>query len=172
MPNWSALGAMLFPNLGGWAGALTMAGQTKQPDGKAWYQTLKKPSWTPPNWVFGPAWTALYTGMGYASYMVYRDCGGMTDKAILPIALYGGQLIFNWTWTPVFFKMHLVGLAFFHITALDVAAAACALSFYEVNPTTAWFMLPYLAWLGFATCLNYSIWQLNKKDNEKKVVPL
>lgn len=80
MLNWPAISGMLLPNLGGWAGALTMSGEVKDKDGKAWYQKIKKPSWNPPNWVFGPAWTTLYTGMGYASYMVYRDCGGFTGK--------------------------------------------------------------------------------------------
>lgn len=80
MINLSALGSILLPNVGGWASTLTMAGQVRNRDGTAWYQTIKKPSWNPPNWAFGPAWTALYSGMGYASYMVYKDCGGITGK--------------------------------------------------------------------------------------------
>lgn len=80
MVNWGIIGAILAPNMGGWASALTMAGQVKKPDGKAWYQLLKKPSWTPPSWVFGPAWTVLYSGMGYASYVVYSECGGLTGN--------------------------------------------------------------------------------------------
>lgn len=79
MVNWGMIGAMVLPNIGGWAGALTMTGEVKSPDGTAWYETIKKPSWNPPNWVFGPAWTALYTGMGYASYKVYEECGGFTS---------------------------------------------------------------------------------------------
>ncbi|XP_072933547.1 translocator protein-like [Epargyreus clarus] len=164
MPNWNLIGAMVLPNVGGWGGALTMAGQVKKADGKAWYETIKRPSWNPPNWVFGPAWTALYTGMGYASYMVYEECGGFTEKSVLPLALYGGQLVINWTWTPVFFKMHKIGLALIHMLALDVAATACAISFYKVNPDTVYFMTPYLCWLAFATCLNHAIWDLNKDD--------
>ncbi|KAI8422902.1 hypothetical protein MSG28_014014 [Choristoneura fumiferana] len=168
MINLPALGSILLPNVGGWASTLTMAGQVRNQDGTAWYQTIKKPSWNPPNWAFGPAWTALYSGMGYASYMVYKDCGGITDKAVIPLALYGSQLIFNWTWTPVFFRMHLIGLAFLHMLILDAAAAVCAVSFYEINPKTAYFMLPYLGWLSFATCLNYTIWQLNKDKKSDK----
>lgn len=80
MVNWGMIGAIITPNVGGWVGALTMSGKVKQPDGKAWYQTLNKPSWTPPSWLFGPAWTTLYCGMGYASYLVYTECGGFTGN--------------------------------------------------------------------------------------------
>ncbi|CAH0401729.1 unnamed protein product [Chilo suppressalis] len=110
MVNWSFVGAMFLPNVGGWISTLTMVGQVKKPDGTGWYQSLRKPSWTPPNWVFGPTWTVLYTTMGAASYMVYRDCGGFTDMAVVPLSLYGGQLVLNWIWTPLFFGCHKIGL--------------------------------------------------------------
>ncbi|KAJ8709879.1 hypothetical protein PYW08_009883 [Mythimna loreyi] len=168
MVNWGIIGAILAPNMGGWVSTLTMRGQVKNPDGKAWYQLLKKPSWTPPPWLFGPAWTILYSGMGYASYIVYNECGGFTDASVLPLTLYGGQLILNWTWTPVFFGWHKIGLGLLHMLALDAAAVACTVSFYNVTPNTGYFMVPYLAWLAFATSLNYSIWVLNKPINEKK----
>ncbi|KAM3957263.1 translocator protein-like [Aphomia sociella] len=170
MPDWTALAAMVLPNVGGWGGALTMVGHVKRADGKAWYQTIKRPIWNPPNWAFGPAWTTLYTGMGYASYMVYRDCGGITGSSIVPLALYGGQLVLNWTWTPIFFRYHEIGLAFSHILALDAAAVACTLSFYTVNKKTIYFMAPYLCWLSFASCLNYTIWKMNKDDGQKKMI--
>lgn len=83
MANWNMIGSMILPNVGGWAGSLTMIGQVKRPDGKAWYQQIKKPTWNPPDWVFGPAWTTLYTGMGYASYLVYKGCGGFTRKFLI-----------------------------------------------------------------------------------------
>ncbi|CAH0721314.1 unnamed protein product, partial [Brenthis ino] len=158
---------MVLPTVGGWAGALTMTGEVKSANGTAWYESIRKPNWNPPNWVFGPAWTALYGSMGFASYLVYRDCGGITDKSIVPLSLYGAHLLINWTWTPVFFKLHKIGLAFFHILALDAAATACTVSFFNVNKNTLYFMAPYLCWLTFATCLNYTIWQLNR-DGKKK----
>lgn len=80
MPNWNLFTSILLPNAGGWMSTLTMIGQVKKPDGNAWYQVIKKPTWTPPDWVFGPVWTALFTGMGYASYLVFEDCGGFTGK--------------------------------------------------------------------------------------------
>ncbi|KAG6462403.1 hypothetical protein O3G_MSEX013240 [Manduca sexta] len=166
MPYLRVIGSILLPNMGGWVSTITMIGQVKRPDGKAWYQVIKKPTWTPPAWVFGPAWTVLYSTMGYASYVIYKDCGGFTKKSMVPLALYGGQLVLNWTWTPVFFGLHKIGLGLLHMAALDVSVVACAASFYQINPRASLLMVPYMAWLSFATCLNYSLWKLNRDDEK------
>ncbi|RVE42151.1 hypothetical protein evm_013191 [Chilo suppressalis] len=168
MVNWSFVGAMFLPNVGGWISTLTMVGQVKKPDGTGWYQSLRKPSWTPPNWVFGPTWTVLYTTMGAASYMVYRDCGGFTDMAVVPLSLYGGQLVLNWIWTPLFFGCHKIGLGLVNMAVLNAAVVACTSSFGSVNRTAAYMMLPYLLWLWCATTLNYSIWKLNRDEKKER----
>ncbi|CAG5020891.1 unnamed protein product [Parnassius apollo] len=119
MANWPAIGSIILPNLGGWANGLYYAGQIRKADKKVWYDDLKKPSWTPPKWVFGPAWTVLYSGMGYASYLVWEDCGGFSESSLLPLSLYGGQLLLNWAWTPIFFGMKDFKLALIDISLLN-----------------------------------------------------
>ncbi len=98
-----ALALTLLPHLGGFAGAILTRKNIKQ-----WYENLDRPSWRPPNWAFGPVWTSLYTMMGYASYLIYRD--GLGDNRNRALALYGSQLLLNWIWTPIFFGWHKLGL--------------------------------------------------------------
>ncbi|CAG4973397.1 unnamed protein product [Colias eurytheme] len=163
MANWAALGSVILPNVGGWANGLYFAGQIRKDEKKAWYDDLKKPWWNPPKWVFGPAWTTLYCGMGYASYLVYEECGGFTEEAVLPLSLYGGQLLLNWAWTPIFFGMKDFKLAFIEICVLGGAATATTVTFTQVNKTAGLLMLPYLAWLAYASSLSYYIWRNNPK---------
>ncbi len=99
----SMLGWVLLPHIGGFAGAVITRKNIKQ-----WYENLDRPSWRPPNLAFGPVWTSLYTMMGYASYLIYRD--GLGDSRNRALALYGSQLLLNWIWTPIFFGWHKLGL--------------------------------------------------------------
>jgi translocator protein len=92
------VGASVLPNLGG----LVMGFINKKAI-KEWYDKLNLPKYRPPNWVFGPVWTSLYTCMGYASYLVWRDGGGFAGAARGPLALYAAHLGLNWAWSPVFF---------------------------------------------------------------------
>ncbi|KAL5009749.1 hypothetical protein ScPMuIL_012054 [Solemya velum] len=149
--------AIILPNIGGFVGGYI----TKQ-NIPIWFEHLKKPTWRPPNYVFGPVWTGLYISMGYASYLVWRDGEGFNGKAALPLACYGTQLALNWAWTPIFFGMHQLGLATLEIGALWVGIVATIYSFRSVNTTASYLLLPYLAWVTFASALNFAIWQDNK----------
>ncbi|KAI5756027.1 translocator protein isoform X2 [Diaphorina citri] len=163
MSSWQVAGAILLPNLGGITSSLLVRNEIK-----TWYETLKRPSWRPPNYLFGPVWTALYCGMGYASYLVWRDGGGFLGPAKIPLALYGTQLALNWAWSPIFFGLHKLDWALGEISVLWVTVAASGYKFHEVNKTAGYLMVPYLAWLTLATALNYVIWRDNPKSIAEK----
>lgn len=94
-------GAVILPNVGGWANAAITKNNIK-----SWFEGLKHPTFRPPNYVFGPVWTALYSSMGYASYVVWKQGGGFGGAAKYPLMLYGAQLAANWAWSPIFFHYH------------------------------------------------------------------
>ncbi|XP_017115275.1 translocator protein [Drosophila elegans] len=150
-------GAVILPNLGGiYNGWLT------RQHIQNWYVHLKFPSFKPPNWVFAPVWTSLYAGMGYGSYLVWRDGGGFGGEAArLPLIAYGTQLALNWAWSPIFFGQHNIKGGLIDIVALTATAGLCGVLFYRVNKVAGLLFVPYLAWLGFATALNYAVWKLN-----------
>jgi len=163
MVNFEAIGATLAPFIGGGLGSLVTKNNIP-----TWYRTIKKPWFTPPNWVFGPVWTTLYAGMGYASYVVYKDGGGFDGPGRNALILYGAQLALNWAWTPIFFGAHKLKLALAWILGLDVAAAATMYAFFQINPLAGAIMVPYQIWLTLATALNYRIAMDNPDEPEKK----
>lgn len=150
----NVLSAVPFVGVPVAAGAVI--GISLAPEIKGWYKTIKKPSWNPPNWIFGPTWTALYTMMGVASWRVWRAGGGP-----VPLGLYATQLALNLAWSPTFFKLHSPKAAALDITALLGVLAATIVKFDAVDRTAAALMLPYAAWSAFATALTYEIWRLN-----------
>ncbi|KAG8438637.1 hypothetical protein GDO86_004992 [Hymenochirus boettgeri] len=162
MPSWvPAVGLTLLPHVGG-----IMGGLITRKEVKTWYATLVKPSWRPPNWMFGPVWTGLYTSMGYGSYLIYKELGGLTDKAVVPLGLYATQLALNWAWTPIFFGAHKMGWGLVDLILLTKTAAVTTISWYSINHTAAYLMFPYLAWLALASSLNYCVWRDNKDKRE------
>lgn len=122
----------------------------------SWYAGLNKPSWNPPPWIFGPAWTLLYTLMAVAAWLVWKRAGFTR-----PLALYFVQLALNAAWTPIFFGAHELGWALIEIVAMWIAIALTLISFFRVNRAAGWLLAPYLAWVTFATALNFTLWKLN-----------
>lgn len=124
-----------------------------------WYPTLAKPSFNPPNAVFGPVWTALYVLMAVAAWRVWRKVD--RDTARGPLALFALQLAVNLGWSVAFFGLREIGLAVVVILVLDLLVLATALLFRRIDRWAALLLVPYLAWITFATVLTIAIWRLN-----------
>ena len=122
----------------------------------AWYAALIKPAWNPPSWIFGPAWTLLYTLMAVAAWLVWKRVGFSR-----PLAFYFVQLALNAAWTPIFFGAHQLGWALIEILIMWIMILLTLLSFRRVTPSAGWLFLPYIAWVSFATVLNFTLWRLN-----------
>jgi translocator protein len=125
----------------------------------SWYQTLRRPSWNPPDWIFGPVWSSLYLSMAVAAWLVWRRGSVGTKYALL---LFFVQLGLNVLWSVIFFGLRLPGQAFAEIIALWVAILLTTAAFWRSSALAGALLLPYLVWVSFAAILNYTIWQLNR----------
>ena len=126
-----------------------------------WYPGLTKPTWNPPDWVFGPVWTLLYTMMAIAAWLVWRAAGWR--GAPVPLALFATQLALNVIWSGLFFALESPGTAFLRtIVLLWLAISATLVQFWRIDRAAAALLGPYLAWVSFAAVLNFTIWQLNR----------
>jgi tryptophan-rich sensory protein len=123
------------------------------------YAALARPDWAPPAAVFGPVWTVLYALMGIAAWLVWRSGGFQAARAALVLFLV--QLAVNALWSWLFFGWHLGGAAFADIVVLWVLVVATIVAFHRTRPLAAALLVPYLLWVGFASALNYAVWQLN-----------
>ena len=125
-----------------------------------WYDQQLKPKGTPPPWLFGPVWTFLYVSMAFAAWVVWRRVGW--PAAAHPMALFLIQLFFNGAWTWIFFGLHRRGLALIDIAVLWIAIVATMLAFWQVSPAAGALLIPYLAWVTYATYLSGASWWLNE----------
>lgn len=123
-----------------------------------WYSTLNKPWFTPPSWVFGPVWLALYALMGIAAGLVWNSKSKLKERAL---QIYGFQLLLNVVWSLLFFGLHASLYALIDIVAMWIAIAATIFVFYKVDKRAGWLLVPYIIWVTIATALNYYVWILN-----------
>lgn len=124
-----------------------------------WYASLNKPSWNPPGWVFGPVWSALYTLMAVAAWLVWKRGGfAVQSRTLMPFLV---QLVLNAAWTPLFFGLKRPGLAFAEILLLWLAIVWTIMAFRREHRLAAILLWPYLVWVTFATCLNFTLWRMN-----------
>jgi tryptophan-rich sensory protein len=146
--------SVLVALLAGWVGSTWTA-----PEIPGWYRTLTKPSWTPPNWLFGPVWTALYVMMAVAAWLVWKP-GGFAAAA-LPLGVYAVQLSLNIAWTGIFFAMRQPGAAFAEIVVLWFAILFTMMLFWRRRAAAGMLFAPYLAWVTYAAALNLAVWRMN-----------
>jgi len=124
-----------------------------------WYATLERPALAPPNWVFGPVWTALFFLLGVAAYLVLRD--GRGRERAVAFGLFVGQYVLNVAWTLTFFGDEDVAGGLVVIVALLAGIVATVVAFARVRRLAAALLVPYLLWVAFATYLNWQFWVLN-----------
>lgn len=124
-----------------------------------WFLSLNKPKFSPPDWIFAPVWGVLYV-MIFLSFVFFVRSGNLGRK-ILPIAFFIGQLVLNLCWSPVFFGMKNIELAFLIIVLLWVCILGTIWTFYSHSKTAALLLVPYFIWVSFALYLNYGYLKLN-----------
>ena len=138
---------------------------------RTWYTTINKPSWTPPGWLFGPVWSILYTMIAVAGFLAWRASRQRTNpkplvsRSILSrnvMPLFFIQLVLNALWSWLFFGLHRPGIALIDIVLLLISIFACAFAMRAWSRTAFILMLPYAAWVTFATALNATMWWLNR----------
>ena len=137
------VGLIALCQLAGAAGAFVTAA--------SWYRALDRPSWAPPGWIFGPVWITLYTLMGIAVWRIWRSSSSRRGTALRWFAV---QLVLNAAWTPVFFGARSIGGGLVVIVTLLVAIVATIVAYNRISRLAAALMIPYLAWVAFATALN------------------
>ena len=141
------LACLAIGGLGGWVTSGSVA---------TWFPTLNKPPFNPPAWVFGPVWTTLYVMMGVAAWRVWRKAGWGTA-----LNLFAAQLALNCAWSFLFFGLQSPGLALLDIVPLLALILLTIRAFWPIDRIAGGLLMPYAAWVSFATLLNASIWWLN-----------
>lgn len=125
-----------------------------------WYGDLKKPNWTPPNWMFSVVWTGLYFLIAIAGWIVYEKTKGTSDT--FPMKIYWVQLFLNALWPWLFFGLQNTGLAFLDLILLFFAVLINISAFWRISPLAAMLLMPYLIWAAFALSLNFVIYLYNE----------
>ncbi len=126
----------------------------------SWYSTLNKPSFNPPNYLFGPVWSVLYILMGIGLYLILQTPkSAMRTKSIV---LFAVQLILNLSWSFIFFNAQSPFAALIIIGILWIAILMMMIYFHTLSPIASYLQIPYLLWVSFASVLNAAIWLLNK----------
>lgn len=122
----------------------------------AWYETLRRPSWTPPNWLFGPVWSVLYIMIAVAGWLVWR-----AEGFGLAMTLWGAQLVLNGLWSALFFGARRMDIALADVALLWLSIAGFIFAASAASQIAAWLFVPYLVWVTIASMLNLTMLRLN-----------
>ena len=126
-----------------------------------WYQGLAKPTWNPPNWLFGPVWTTLYALLGTSAWLVSREPGVPAGERRTAWIAFGVHAVLNLAWTPLFFGLRQPGLAFIDICLVWLALLWMTMQFGRIRPLAGYLLLPQVLWVSFALVLNGTLWLMN-----------
>lgn len=143
-------------------GAIAAAGSVPTARGLPWYRGLDRPAWTPPDAVFGPAWAVLYASQAVAAWLVWKGDWRRAEYDVPAMTAYGVQLALNLAWTFLFFGLRRPAWALAEACVLWLAVATTVREFARKHRVAAAMLLPYLAWVSFATALTASIWRRNR----------
>jgi tryptophan-rich sensory protein len=157
--TWITLAALLAATFGA-----ASTGAVFQPG--PWYRTLRKPGWTPPDWLFPIAWTALYIAMAIAAWRVAYSGA---ELAIPAMALWSWQIVLNALWSPIFFGLRRLGAGLVALCFLWVAVVLTTLAFFAIDRTAGLLMAPYVVWVSYAGALNFALWRMNPQAS--RLVP-
>lgn len=124
-----------------------------------WYASLNRPSFSPPNWVFGPVWTTLYVLLGISFFLIWKE--NPSKQRNLAIIIFTVQMLLNFAWSFIFFYFNFIGAALLEIILLWISIIAMIYLFYKIKPLAAYLNIPYLLWVSFATILNAGYYFLN-----------
>lgn len=138
------------------------ASMVTRPSVAEWFPTIEKPFFNPPNWVFMPVWTLLYILMAIAAGLVWDKVKEQNEAVKKALGFFLIQLTLNAIWSYLFFGLKNPMLALIEIVLLWLMIYETYLKFTKINKTAAYLLIPYLAWVSFATVLNASIWWLNR----------
>ncbi|MEO6902511.1 MAG: TspO/MBR family protein [Bacteroidia bacterium] len=127
----------------------------------AWFDSLAKPEWNPPAYLFAPVWTTLYLLMGISLWIIWKGNAPETRKQ-KAYYLFAIQLFLNFWWSIIFFKFHHPLISLVEIILMLIMIVFTIIHFSKFSKLAAWLLVPYISWVSFATLLNYSIWYLNK----------
>jgi len=146
----ATLTTLLVLGVGGW---MTTVGP--------WYENLRKPSWNPPNWIFGPAWTVILGLTAWSGVLAWTQASGYSGRLLI-LLLFGINIVLHMLWSPLFFNLKRPDWALIEVPFLWLSIVALMLAVARFSTLAGWLLLPYLLWVSFAAFLNLTIVRMNR----------